>query len=62
MKRELLEHLRCPACVTRLSLAVREDDRSQVKTGELTCAAKLHTFQVSRFVPRFVDAGTGRGV
>jgi hypothetical protein len=43
-------------------LAVREDDRSQVKTGELTCAAKLHTFQVSRFVPRFVDAGTGRGV
>lgn len=56
MKRELLEHLRCPTCVTALSLAVREEERGEVKTGELTCAGKLHTFHVSRFVPRFVDA------
>jgi SAM-dependent methyltransferase len=56
MKRELLEYLRCPVCVTRLDLAVAEEEHGEVKTGTLTCQERRHTYQVSRFVPRFVDA------
>ena len=56
MKYELLELLRCPACGDRLELAVREEEHNEVKTGTLTCAGGAHTYQISRFVPRFVDA------
>ena len=56
MKRELVECLRCPVCVTRFDLAVAEEEHGEVKTGTLTCQERRHTYQVSRFVPRFVDA------
>src|SRR5690349_2963113 len=56
MKREFLEILRCPECITPLDLAVTEEERGEVKTGQLTCRDGKHTYQVSRFVPRFVDA------
>jgi len=56
MKRELLHYLRCPVCVTPLDLKVVEEERNQVKTGSLSCRDGKHTYQISRFVPRFVDA------
>ena len=56
MKRELLNYLRCPVCVTSLDLHVTEEERDQVKTGTLTCREGGHTYKVTRFVPRFVDA------
>ncbi len=57
MKRELLDILRCPDCGTRLDLSVTEEDRGEVKTGQLTCQGPgTHAFAISRFVPRFVDA------
>ena len=56
MKYELLELLRCPACGQRLSLAVGEEERKEVKTGTLTCTGGNHTYDISRFIPRFVDA------
>lgn len=56
VKHELLEYLRCPACGTPLDLAVVEEEREEVKTGTLTCRDRRHSFPVSRFVPRFVDA------
>jgi SAM-dependent methyltransferase len=52
MKREFLEILRCPECVTPLDLAVTEEERGEVKTGQLTCRDGKHTYQA----PRFVDA------
>lgn len=56
MKHELLQHLRCPTCVTPLTLSVAEEEHGEVKTGTLACQKGGHVFQVTRFVPRFVDA------
>lgn len=56
MKRELLKYLRCPLCVTPLHLKAAEEERNQVKTGMLTCQEGRHTYPITRFVPRFVDA------
>jgi SAM-dependent methyltransferase len=55
VKHGLLELLRCPACRGRLALAVDEEEHREVKTGRLTCACG-QVYQISRFVPRFVDA------
>jgi uncharacterized protein YbaR (Trm112 family) len=56
MKYDFLEILRCPTCKTRLDLSVAEEEHGEVKTGTLTCAGGVHTYRVSKFVPRFVDA------
>jgi SAM-dependent methyltransferase len=55
MKYELVKLLRCPTCGQRLELAVIEEEHNEVKTGTLTCT-EGHVYQISRFVPRFVDA------
>ena len=56
MKYDFLEILRCPTCKTRLDLSVAEEEQGEVKTGTLTCAGGAHTYRISKFVPRFVDA------
>src|SRR6187402_1678134 len=56
MKHELLQYLRCPACVTTLKLSVVEEEHGEIKAGTLSCEKGGHVYQISRFVPRFVDA------
>jgi SAM-dependent methyltransferase len=57
MKHQLLDILRCPDCSTPFDLQVTEEEHGQVKTGRLTCRGSApHSFAISRFVPRFVDA------
>jgi SAM-dependent methyltransferase len=56
MKPQFVDLLRCPICVTPVSLSVREEERGEIKTGTLTCQAGTHVFPILRFVPRFVDA------
>lgn len=56
MKRELLDHLMCPTCMTSLNLDIGEEQAGQIRTGELRCTGNNHKFPISRFVPRFVSA------
>jgi SAM-dependent methyltransferase/uncharacterized protein YbaR (Trm112 family) len=54
MKRRVLEFLGCPPCgSTDLALEIVEEVDSEVKEGRLACRCG-RTFQVTRFVPRFV--------
>jgi SAM-dependent methyltransferase len=56
MKRAFLDLLRCPPCGSTLDLHVEEEAQGEIKTGRLTCAGGRHTYAITRFVPRFVDA------
>ena len=54
MKRDLVEHLCCPACRADLTLSVEHEQAGGIETGSLDCDACRRTYPILRGVPRFV--------
>jgi SAM-dependent methyltransferase len=52
----LMEYLVCPACRGQLGLKTRRESRGEIEEGSLHCPKGCRSYQISRFVPRFVDA------
>jgi SAM-dependent methyltransferase len=52
----LLDLLVCPECHSRLHLEVRRESEGEIESGTLRCVRGCGSYEISRFVPRFVDA------
>jgi SAM-dependent methyltransferase len=55
MKAGLLQYLVCPECRGQLEVAVRRESNGEIEAGSLRCVHDCATYEISRFVPRFVD-------
>lgn len=54
MHYDLLDLLRCPACLGALTLAVDREHNGEVESGSLACSRCAVEYAIDRFVPRFV--------
>lgn len=54
MHADLLDILACPDCRGALALSNAREERGEIESGELACAACARVFPIVRFVPRFV--------
>ncbi len=56
MKRDLVEHLCCPACRADLTLSVEAEQAGGVESGSLGCDSCRRSYPIVRGVPRFVES------
>ena len=56
MKRDLVEHLCCPACRADLTLSVEAEQAGGVESGSLGCNSCRRSYPIVRGVPRFVES------
>ena len=54
MKKELMEILVCPVCKGKLELEVQEEEKGEVTTGRLLCAACSISYPISDGIPNML--------
>ena len=57
MKKEHLKYLACPKCGGDLKISrIKEEENGLIKTGQLLCGLCHLTYDIVRFIPRFVSS------